>query len=90
MRATQVYSDPKVPGEVEVRSIEGAVCGWAFGCPRCGKQSWVFFNAPGETRGWTVVSGDARDPSGVTLEPSLLQRCCGWHGWFRAGVFVSC
>lgn len=90
VKARKVEGPPASPGEVEVRSVGGEVHGWAFGCPGCGKQSWVYFNAPGETWGWAVVSGDVRDPSGVSLMPSLLQRCCGWHGWFRAGTWTSC
>lgn len=44
-----------------------------------------FENAPNSVKGprWHLVSGDP-----LTIEPSILCRTCGLHGWIRQGRWV--
>lgn len=59
---------------------------WSLCCPGCGELGGP---SPGAT--WRVVAGGFDDVSTLTLEPSIHCRgCCGWHGYLRAGEFVSC
>lgn len=57
--------------------------GGVEGEPECagGSGSWIPTNADAEA--WTLVS---REP--LHLEPSLLCRACGDHGWIRGGKWV--
>jgi hypothetical protein len=46
--------------------------------------------APVDGATWTPVEGDWSDVTTLTLTPSVARSCCGWHGYLRAGKFVSC
>ena len=65
------------------RYPEGDVGGVAFDCPGCGGDCWVPVNV---VHGWSW-DGNEVEP---TLTPSLGPRCCGWHGYLKAGRFVPC
>ena len=77
------------PGCLEPRVIPDAdVAGYGFTCPGCGAESWLPV-AP-ESGGWTLTAGEFATGVGLTLSPSILNRCCGWHGYLRDGVFAPC
>lgn len=74
------------PGTWTYRQTDdGAARGLAVMCPGCGQETWLPINGGDESAGWDLT-GDLAAP---TLTPSVLNRCCGWHGWMRAGVLVS-
>lgn len=54
-------------------------------CPGCGQVG-----APRDGARWTVTSGSLDDVTTLSLSPSILKNCCGWHGYLRNGVFESC
>lgn len=58
-------------------------------CPGCGSYSpfRVGRTKPEPPPVWKVVSGSVEDVPSLTLEPSILRGCCGWHGHLRQGVF---
>lgn len=65
----------------------------AFTCPGCGQFGGVRVGHPKPKRqpSWDVVAGSPTDASTLTLSPSInCVGCCGWHGYLRDGVFVSC
>lgn len=82
------YPEVVEPGSAELK-YSGTVL--MLACPGCGRLS-----------GMTV--GDPKPPNGngatwrmtgtwpeITLEPSInCVSCCGWHGWLRGGMLVSC
>lgn len=70
------------------RRQAGKVAGVAFACPGCGSESWVSVDGEkwGPDHAWQW-DGNKTAP---TLRPSLGQRCCKWHGYLTAGVFVPC
>ena len=79
------------PGAMEPRTGLGTeVMGWGYCCPGCGAQSYVPRNLDGDTTGWDLVAGDPREPSTLTLSPSLLCRGCAWHGYLRNGELAPC
>lgn len=62
-----------------------------FACPGCGRNGAIRCTAPKTKTSWEIVSGTLVDPSSLTLSPSInCIGCCGWHGYLRGGVFVSC
>lgn len=72
---------------------DGTVEDLVIACPGCGRRSSLPLVAGYRAR-WTVASGDVRDPTTLTLSPSIFHRVedggCGWHGFLRAGVFEPC
>lgn len=64
-------------------------------CGKCGRRLCVPFRNPLESgpaapSGWTR-SGDTFED--LTLDPSIKRTDpagCMWHGFLRAGVFISC
>lgn len=58
---------------------------WILCCPRCGQMGG---NNDGAK--WRVVAGSFDDVTMLTLSPSILKSCCGWHGYLRNGVFETC
>ncbi len=64
---------------------------WGFNvaCPGCGQFAAVP-TFPTEGARWEVTGGSVEDVTTLTLSPSILKDCCGWHGHLRAGVFESC
>jgi hypothetical protein len=91
---TDIDADGAQPGDVEALAIDGTVWGYGFACPGCGSKSFLALGGENPEPRWTVTAGDAAQPAGVTLSPSVFHTAarggCGWHGWLRAGVFVPC
>lgn len=54
-------------------------------CPGCGQ-----LGAPAEGQSWRATAGSWDEIEKLSLEPSILKHCCGWHGYLRNGVFESC
>ena len=64
-----------------------------FACPGCGQFGGIRVGnpKPPETPSWLIVSGDKKDPTTLTLSPSIhCISCCGWHGYLQSGIFTSC
>lgn len=64
-----------------------------FTCPGCAKWGGIVIGSPKPvTRpSWDIVSGTPEDVTKLTLSPSInCVGCCGWHGYLKNGVFVSC
>lgn len=76
------------PGAIEIRQYSnGEFAGMAFICPcGCGQEGYLPFEpAPSPSWAW---DGNLLKP---TLAPSILQKNgCRWHGWLKAGEFVTC
>jgi len=82
------------PGDVALfERGDGIVEDVAIACPGCGRRSSLPL-VPGYHSRWTVTAGDVRDPSSLTLSPSIFHRTedggCGWHGHLTNGVFEPC
>jgi len=71
-RGAFMSSDPKPSG----------TC-WILCCPACGQMG-----SPRNGQTWQVVSGSWDDVTTLTLSPSILKDCCGWHGYLKDGKFV--
>lgn len=94
-RAVEDIDAPDVlPGDVEVRCIDGVVEGYGYACVGCGSRSWLAIGADNPHPRWSVTAGAATKPETVTLSPSILHAAerggCGWHGYLTAGVFTPC
>jgi len=76
--------EPRPNGWAIRKYPDGRPGGVAFDCPGCGDDSYVPIDKEFND-GWTW-NGNEEKP---TLTPSLLQRCCGWHGYLTDGEFVS-
>lgn len=77
--------------------------GFLVACPGCGQFGSIAI-FPMEGPHWNIVSGltsvggvtldagpgDINDVTTLSLSPSILKHCCGWHGYLRHGVFESC
>lgn len=81
---TDIRAPDAQPGDIELRTMNGQVGGYAYRCPGCGQEDWL--NVDDGTHGWTQT-GHTDAP---TLWPSILHRPCGWHGYLTAGVFAPC
>lgn len=57
---------------------------WILCCPACRQ-----LGGPREGAKWTIEAGSFDDVSKLTLSPSILKNCCGWHGYLRNGVFKA-
>lgn len=58
-------------------------------CPGCGQCSAMRVGnpKPTESPSWKMTG----ELDNLTLEPSInCTGCCGWHGFLRNGVFMSC
>ena len=51
-------------------------------CPSCGEMG-----APRYGVKWTAIEGSQNDVTTLTLSPSILKSCCGWHGYLVRGIF---
>lgn len=58
---------------------------WRLCCPGCGE-----LGSPRDGQSWKEDSGSFADVSTLTLTPSILKSCCGWHGYLINGVFEAC
>jgi len=80
---------PAAPGAIEYRRrLDGSLGGIAFICPcGCGSESYLPMRGFGHPQEWSW-DGNRDAP---TLTPSVQQvGGCGWHGWLRAGEWVTC
>lgn len=57
---------------------------WLLCCPGCGEVG-----SPREGAAWTATAGSFEDVTTLSLSPSILKSCCGWHGHLVNGVFVA-
>ena len=64
----------------------------AFNCPGCGRFGMVRAGAfkPHPSPSWQITAGSRDEVATLSLTPSLLNPCCGWHGHLTDGVFRSC
>ena len=84
--------EQRIAGSIEytVTRFGGPVAGIAFVCPcGCGTEGYLPVGGhgrPGPSWEW---DGNRYAP---TLSPSIFNSGmpCQWHGWLRAGVWVSC
>jgi hypothetical protein len=92
------------PGDMlRTANADGSLYGFLVACPGCGQFGAIPVCEDAPVR-WSVVSGfsdvggvkvdagpgDVNDVTTLSLTPSILKRCCGWHGFLRRGVFESC
>lgn len=92
------------PGDmVRTEKKDGSLYGFLVACPGCGKFGGIPVAADAPVK-WTVRSGlsneagvvidygpgNLSDVTTLSLSPSILKHCCGWHGFLKNGVFESC
>jgi hypothetical protein len=73
------------PGAMTPRQDVDSGLHYVIACPGCGEIGTARDGAK-----WQVVSGNMDDVTTLTLTPSILKSCCGWHGYLRNGVFEAC
>lgn len=74
---------PKPPGSYQFSASEDYLL---FVCPcGCGSTACLSLDRAKQTPAWTW-DGNRDQP---TLHPSIRQMKCGWHGWLRAGQWVT-
>ena len=74
------------PGSmILLEGSDKAFAGFLIACPNCGQMGSARDGAS-----WQVTGGSKDDVTTLTLSPSILKHCCGWHGYLRNGVFESC
>ena len=81
------------PGEVFVDAEAVYKDHLLFACPGCGRMGSIRATHPKDVNSpsWDIISGKLVEPDTLTLSPSInCVGCCGWHGYLRDGVFVSC
>jgi len=63
-----------------------------FACPGCGRMGAIrTYSGEKKPGAWKIEAGSLDDPKSLTLSPSInCVGCCGWHGYLRNGVYVSC
>lgn len=91
------------PGDMmRTFNADGSLNGFLIACPNCGVFGALGINS--KQANWTVAKGltnvggvtldagpgDLNDVTTLSLTPSILKRCCGWHGYLRRGVFEQC
>jgi hypothetical protein len=78
------------PGDMlRTKKTDGSLYGFLVACPGCGQFGAIPVCADAPVR-WVVGPGDVNDVTTLSLTPSILKHCCGWHGFLRRGVFESC
>jgi hypothetical protein len=70
---------------IPTEDINHVFAGFVIACPGCGQLGTARAGAK-----WDVVGGSREDVTTLSLSPSILKNCCGWHGYLRNGVFESC
>ena len=76
------------PGDVQLREDDRLM----FACPGCARWGSISCAHPKPTEkpSWDVVKGSLKDPTALTLHPSIFcTGCCQWHGHLVDGVFKS-
>ncbi len=97
IRAKEIYEIPPIddaakccgePGSVlRHRNESGLTSQFSFCCPGCGSLCAVGIR--NGRADWQVTGGSEEDVTTLSLSPSILNYCCGWHGYLRNGVFES-
>lgn len=78
------------PGDmIRTQKQDDRVYGFLIACPGCGQFGSLCVD-PTQPICWKVDGGSTDDVTTLTLSPSILKHCCGWHGYLRNGVFESC
>lgn len=69
----------------DVRVLDHEVGGIEFACLGCKSKCWI----PIAGSKWTAGDGWKWNGSltHATLTPSILNNCCGWHGYLTNGEF---
>jgi Family of unknown function (DUF6527) len=91
----------KIPEYPEDHWIEPGSCYFmlnapdllCFACPGCGGFGSITcgIDKPEPRPSWKIESGTLLDPTTLTLSPSInCVGCCGWHGYLKNGIFISC
>ncbi len=80
------------PGDMLPMTNESAeIIGFNIACPGCGKWGCISFVAFDHfTNPWRVTGGSTADVRSLSVMNSILNHCCGWHGYLKNGVFESC
>jgi len=81
--------DAGVAGSLAYRErMDGTMGGIAFICPcGCGREGYLPMKGNGHPQEWSW-DGNRDSP---TVTPSVqFVGGCRWHGWLRAGEWVSC
>lgn len=81
-----------LPGDmVRTTNQDGSLYGFLIACPGCGQYGGIALgDKDNPARNWRVTAGGPEDVTTLSVEPSILIHCCGWHGYLRNGVFESC
>lgn len=86
---TAAFKECGTPGAVYFDVMQHPVAMW-FICPcGCGNRARIAVakdTKPATSPSWKW-NGSLNDP---TLEPSVRQLVCGWHGYLRDGYWESC
>jgi len=70
---------------------QGVIEGFSIACPGCGCWGGIQFVADEHFKDpWRVVGGSVDDVTTLSVKDSILKHCCGWHGYLKDGIFVSC
>lgn len=74
------------PGTMVPREQEdGRILDYVIACPGCGQMG-----TGRDGMVWRVIAGKLEDVTTLSLTPSILNGCCGWHGYLTAGVVEPC
>ena len=74
---------------IRVDNGDGTLFGFNVACPGCGQIGTIPVSPKSRVR-WDVTGGNVGDVTTLSLAPSILKRCCNWHGFLKSGVFESC
>lgn len=88
-RDTASFKEQRAAGAIYIDLAQQPVALW-FICPcGCGNRTRIAVakDAKPETAPSWKWNGSLNDP---TLEPSVRQLVCGWHGYLRDGYWESC
>lgn len=79
-----------IPGDMlRTNNPDGSLCGFLIACPGCGQWGGInLFCKDRPQSNWTVMAGSPDDVTTLSVHPSILISCCGWHGFLKNGVFV--
>ncbi len=85
------YGEPgsagALPPDMETTGDHLAYC-----CPGCGVYGLLRAgdHQPAPSPVWQITAGSRDDVTTLSLTPSILTACCGWHGYLTGGVFRPC
>jgi hypothetical protein len=92
IRAKRVTNEDYLidPGNFAIRFLDDEPQGMIYVCPcGCKRQGYL----PFKNAQYTTENGPSWEFDGnldfPTLQPSILDKACKWHGWLRNGLFVT-